>query len=74
MKRNMGTVDRIIRTLVGVAAVAGALLAGATSVVGIVLWVLAAIMLGTAAVGFCPLYAVLHVDTLGRETDRGLPV
>ena len=27
---------------------------------------LAAIMLGTSAVGFCPLYALLHLNTRGR--------
>jgi hypothetical protein len=66
----MGTADRIIRGVAGVAAVVGALLVGATSVVGIVLWVVAAVLLVTAAVGFCPVYAALHVDTLGRRSTH----
>jgi hypothetical protein len=39
---------------------------GAGSIVGIVLFALAAIMLATSAIGFCPLYKLLHLDTRGR--------
>lgn len=65
MTRNMSTVDRSIRALVGVAAVIVALLAGAGSAIGIVLWIVAALMIGTAAVGFCPVYSALHISTIG---------
>lgn len=55
--RNMGSVDRVVRAIIGVAAVA----VGATfhSWWGL----LAALPLVTAAVGFCPLYAVLRIST-----------
>ena len=43
---------------------------GATTVLGIVLWIVAALMLVTAALGFCPVYAALHIDTLGRRSTR----
>ena len=65
MTRNMSTVDRSVRALVGVAAVVIALLAGAGSTVGITLWIVAALMIGTAAVGFCPVYAALRISTIG---------
>jgi hypothetical protein len=70
MTRNMGRTDRIIRGAVGVVAVVLAILAGATSGLGIVLWVVAAVMLGTALVGFCPIYRLLGIDTLGRRTTQ----
>ena len=73
MIRNMGTADRIVRAVVGIAAVVVALLAGAGSALGIVLWIVAALMLGTAALGFCPVYAALHVSSIGgfhRQTTR----
>jgi hypothetical protein len=35
---------------------------GAGSIAGIVLLGLAAIMLATRAIGFCPLYKLLHID------------
>jgi len=69
MKQNMGTTDRIIRAVV----VAPILLiiayvAGFASVVGIISTVLAIVMLGTAAVGFCPLYVPFHLHSDHRHS------
>jgi hypothetical protein len=63
MKRNLNNTDRAVRTVLGVVLAATALWAGATSLAGIVLFVLALVMLGTAAVAFCPLYRVLGLST-----------
>ena len=71
MSKNMGTIDRIARVVLAAAAVVGAVLLGAGSVIGIVLLIVAAIMLATAAVGFCPLYKLLKLDTRsGRIAPR----
>ena len=67
MSRNMNTTDRALRAfLVAPAAIVVAFLVGAGSIVGILLFALAAIMLATSAVGFCPLYKLLHLNTRGR--------
>ena len=67
MSRNMSTLDRALRSfLVAPAAIVVAFVVGAGSVGGIVLFALAAVMLATSAVGFCPLYRLLHIDTRGR--------
>jgi uncharacterized membrane protein len=68
MKQNMGTADRIIRAVV-VAPIllVIAYLVGFASVIGVIATVLAIVMLGTAAVGFCPLYAPFHVHTDHRH-------
>ena len=63
MSPNVGNTDRLVRILVAIAAVVGALVIGAGSVLGIVLFVVAAIMAGTAAFGFCPLYRALGMST-----------
>ena len=61
MKHNESMVDRVIRAILGVALVyIGFTLGGVT---GIVLYVVAAVLFVTAAVGFCPLYVLLHIDT-----------
>jgi hypothetical protein len=64
MTRNMSTVDRKLR---GYAAAPMllllALLAGVGTVTGLVLLALAIVMAVTAAVGFCPLYAAIHIST-----------
>jgi hypothetical protein len=63
MKANVGTVDRIIRAVVGLAALLGAWAIGSGSVAFVLLMVVGAILLVTAAVGFCPLYRVLGLNT-----------
>ena len=68
MSRNMNKADRALRAfLVAPAAIVVAFVVGAGSIGGIVLLALAAIMLATSALGFCPLYKLLHVDTRGRR-------
>lgn len=63
MKLNVGSIDRIIRVVIAVAAAAGAFAVGFTSPIGIVLLVVAAIMAATAAIGFCPLYRLFGMNT-----------
>ena len=66
MSRNESNLDRMIRVAVAVVAVVGALAVGASSVLGVVLVIVAAILVVTAAVGFCPLYRLLGISTDGR--------
>ncbi len=63
MTLNMGTTDRAVRALVALGAIVLAFVLGPTTGPAIGFWVVAALMALTAAVGFCPLYAVL-----GRST------
>lgn len=63
MNRNVGTVDRLVRALLGVGALAWAGALGWSSSAAIVLLVLAGILLVTAALGFCPLYRLLGIST-----------
>ena len=63
MNSNVSGVDRIIRVVIAIAAVVGAFAVGASTVLGIILFLVAAIMLVTAAVGFCPLYRLFGLST-----------
>jgi Protein of unknown function (DUF2892) len=63
MSRNESNLDRMIRIAAAVVAVIGAVAVGASSVLGLVLLVVAAILLVTSAVGFCPLYRLLGIST-----------
>ncbi len=68
MSRNMSNLDRGLRTfVVAPVAIVIAVLVGAGSILGIVLLAVAAIMLATSAIGFCPLYTLLHLDTRGHK-------
>ena len=66
MSRNESNLDRMIRVAVAVVAIVAGVAVGSSSLLGIVLFVVAAVMLVTAAVGFCPLYRLL-----GIRTDHG---
>ena len=64
MIRNMGKLDRGLRAFVVVpVAVVLAVLVGAGTVGGVILFVVAGIMLATAATGFCPNYIWLGIST-----------
>jgi hypothetical protein len=69
MRRNEGNVDRGVRAVIGVVAAAVAVAVGPASVLGVVLLVIAAIMLVTAAVGVCPLYSLFGVSTCPVDGD-----
>ncbi len=63
MVKNVGSPDKIARYLIAVVAVVVGVLVGATSVLGILLFLVAAIMVLTAALGFCPIWRVIGVNT-----------
>jgi hypothetical protein len=67
MHSNMSNIDRALRAGIAVAALVVAIVIGAGSVAGIVLLVLAVLMGATAAVSFCPRYALFHFDSHGRR-------
>ena len=63
----MSNLDRGLRGfVVAPVAIILAIVLGAGSIAGILLFALAAVMLATSAVGFCPLYTLLRLNTRGR--------
>lgn len=62
MTSNVGMIDRTVRALAGVALVALA----ATGAIGWWGW-LGFVLLGTAALGWCPPYALLGINTCKRS-------
>ena len=70
MKKNMGSADRIIRTII---AATIALLFGfkiISGTLGIVLLALAGIFLLTSLVSFCPLYAPFGISTCSMKEQK----
>ncbi|MDD2819318.1 MAG: DUF2892 domain-containing protein [Candidatus Nanopelagicales bacterium] len=63
MLKNESSVDRVIRLVIAAVAIAIALVVGGSTVVGIILFVVAAVMVVTAVVGFCPLYRIFGLRT-----------
>jgi hypothetical protein len=78
MIRNMGMLDRALRAfVVAPLAIVLALIVGAGTVAGVILFIVAGIMLATAATGFCPNYVWLgistdpHLHRVGRSIRHG---
>ena len=69
MKKNVGSIDRIIRALVGIAALAAYFLGYATDTIGYVALVVGVVMLGTAAIGWCPPYALLGINSCPMKSS-----
>ena len=71
MIRNMGTLDRGVRVfVVAPAAIVAALVLGAGTVAGVILFAVAGIMLASSAVGFCPAYTLVGITTHPRGLHR----
>jgi len=70
MHTNESSLDRVVRLVVAVVATVLGFVVGAGSVGGILLFVVAAIMLVTAAVGFCPLYRIVGISTCKVPTGH----
>jgi len=60
MKKNMGRADRIIRLFLGITAIAAAVTFGGLAWI---LGILGVVFLLTSAVGSCPLYLPLRINT-----------
>jgi hypothetical protein len=68
MKPNMGTVDRVIRVIVGIAAIAAWALGLVEGTLGIIALVVGVVMIATAAFRWCPPYALIGLNT-GASKD-----
>jgi hypothetical protein len=67
IKTNEGTVDRVIRAVLGVLILFGGMAKFLGSGAGMwVAYILGALLLVTGVVGFCPLYAVLKLSTVKK--------
>lgn len=67
MSPNMSTLDRTARTVVAIAIAATGVAIGPGSAAAIVMFAIAAVLLTTSAIGFCPLYALVRFDSRGRR-------
>jgi len=63
MKKNMGSIDKVIRILVAVVFVALYFMQVVTGTLGIILLALAAVFVLTSFISFCPLYWPFGINT-----------
>jgi hypothetical protein len=67
MKKNMGTIDKVIRILVAVVVVVLYFTHVISGTLGIILLALAAIFVVTSFLSFCPLYLPFGLNTGKKE-------
>ncbi|HDQ03250.1 MAG TPA: DUF2892 domain-containing protein [Deltaproteobacteria bacterium] len=67
MKKNMGTVDRVIRVLLAVVVLILYLTGNITGLAAIILGVIAVIFVVTSIIGFCPLYVPFKISTIKKS-------
>jgi len=65
MDNNLGTVDRVIRGVLGVALVAVGL-SLMNLVLALILVPLGALLIYSGSIGFCNVYKIFHIDTSKR--------
>jgi len=63
MKRNMGSADRLIRTILGLLFIALFGLKAVTGTWGIILVVVGGVFVLTSLISFCPLYTIVGINT-----------
>lgn len=67
MKKNMGSIDKVIRILVAVVFVVLYFMQVVTGTLGIILLVLATVFLLTSLISFCPLYWPFGINTGAKQ-------
>ena len=67
MKKNMGTIDRVVRTLLAIVVLVLYLTDKISGSVAIILGIFAVIFVLTSAISFCPLYLPLKISTRRKQ-------
>ena len=67
MKKNMGTIDRIIRILLAIVVIILYITGSITGFAAIILGILAIVFIITSMIGFCPLYMPFKISTIGKS-------
>jgi len=72
MKKNVGTIDKVIRIVFAIAVITLFLTNVISGVLGIVLLALSAILVVTSMIGVCPLYIVMGLNSVEKSTNSKL--
>jgi hypothetical protein len=66
-EKNVGTIDRVVRIIVGIAFLAGFALNMVAAPLSYLVALVGLIALVTGAIGTCPAYSVLGISTIGKQ-------
>ena len=75
MKKNLGSIDRVIRMIIAVIIAVLYFTGTVTGLMGVVLLLVAAILVATSTISFCPLYWPFRISTLREKaTNRSVKI
>ncbi|RYH09581.1 DUF2892 domain-containing protein [Tropicimonas sp. IMCC6043] len=63
MTKNMGSIDRIVRAIVGIILLVLAFTGGWSTLWTVIAAVVGLVLLATSALGYCPPYSILGIKT-----------
>lgn len=72
MRVNMGTIDRLLRTLAAIIVAVLYFTDQTTGVAASILGIVAVVFLFTSLVGFCPLYVPLKISSKKEQKSKGV--
>ncbi len=67
MKKNMGTIDRVIRIVLAIVVAILYMNGSITGAAAIILGILAVVFILTGLIGFCPLYVPFKISTIKKS-------
>ena len=67
MKKNMGTIDRVIRIVLAIVVVILYMAGSISGTAAIILGILAVVFVLTSLIGFCPLYVPFKISTISES-------
>jgi len=67
MKKNMGTIDRVIRIVLAIVVAILYMNGSITGTAAIILGILAVVFILTGLIGFCPLYVPFKISTIKKS-------
>jgi Na+(H+)/acetate symporter ActP len=67
MKKNMGTVDRVVRVAIAVVIAVLYFTGQISGLAAVILGLLAVVFVATSVVGTCPLYLPFGISTCGKQ-------
>jgi small-conductance mechanosensitive channel len=70
MKKNMGVIDRIIRTILAILVIVLYFTKLISGTAAIILGIIAVIFLLTSLFGFCPLYVLFKISTMKKQKSK----
>jgi len=70
MKKNMGALDRIIRTILAVVVIVLYFTKQISGTAAIILGIIAVVFLLTSLIGFCPIYVPFKISTQKKEKSK----